>query len=168
MKARPSRLAQVALGYLGITSILVGIWAQMFPRAFYDRFPGVGIWVAGDGPYNEHLVRDVGGLNLCLALLLWAAWRRPGQLPRPVVGWAVLASAVPHVLYHSVHIHTVASRTDQISSLAGLLWTVTCAGILVLRPSTGRSDDGTSRDYPAKEETVPDREGRKAGAALDH
>ena len=35
---------------------------------FYDDFPGLGrSWVAADGPYNEHLVRDVGALNLALA-----------------------------------------------------------------------------------------------------
>ena len=37
------------------------------PAAFYDDFPGLGrMWVAPDGPYNQHLVRDVGELNLAL------------------------------------------------------------------------------------------------------
>ncbi|MFC4456114.1 hypothetical protein [Deinococcus sonorensis] len=134
MKARPSVLARVALAYLGITSMLVGLWALVFPRAFYDQFPGVGVWVAGDGPYNEHLVRDVGGLNLSLALLSWYAVRQPAQVPGSVVGWAVLASAVPHFLYHSVHLQTIAARADQLSSLAGLLASVVCAAILVRRP----------------------------------
>ncbi len=51
----------------------VGLWAQAVPRSFYDDFPGMGrMWVAVDGPYNQHLVRDVGGLNLGLAFV--AVW----------------------------------------------------------------------------------------------
>ena len=38
-----------------------GLWATLSPRSFYDEFPGGGrAWVAADGPYNEHLVRDFG------------------------------------------------------------------------------------------------------------
>lgn len=66
---RPAAGVALALAYLSLTSAVVGVWAQFFPRAFYERFPGFGIWVAGDGPYNEHLIRDVGGLNLALAVL---------------------------------------------------------------------------------------------------
>ncbi|WP_213816160.1 hypothetical protein [Glaciihabitans sp. dw_435] len=58
--------------YLWITSIIgavVGVWAAFLPLEFYDAFPGLGLgpWVAIDGPYNEHLVRDVGALYLALA-----------------------------------------------------------------------------------------------------
>lgn len=62
-------LTTLALFYLGLTSLIVGLWAQFFPQEFYDHFPGLGVWVAGDGPYNEHLIRDVGGLNLALTTL---------------------------------------------------------------------------------------------------
>ena len=49
----------------------VGFWAQLAPQSFYDDFPGGGgTWVSALPPYNEHLVRDVGGLNLALVLLL--------------------------------------------------------------------------------------------------
>ncbi|MDB5044675.1 MAG: hypothetical protein JWQ08_725 [Deinococcus sp.] len=137
MRAPLSLLSLGTLGYLGITSMIVGVWAEGAPRAFYDRFPGFGIWVAGDGPYNEHLIRDVGGLNLSLTVLVWFAWRRPEQVPTPVVGWAVLASALPHLMYHSAHLHTLAARADQLSSLAGLLGSVVCAVILLRRPLKG-------------------------------
>ena len=51
----------LALGNLG-----VGIQAAFTPRSFYDDFPLGRGWVAMDGPYNQHLVRDVGSLNLAL------------------------------------------------------------------------------------------------------
>ena len=65
------RWIRVALGYLALISLEIGVWAQFFPRSFFDHYPGLGrAWVAVDGPYNEHLVRDVGGLNLGLAAVL--------------------------------------------------------------------------------------------------
>ena len=61
-------LRRVALVVIGAGAGVVGVWAQVFPRSFYDDFPSMGrVWVAVDGPYNEHLVRDVGGLQLALA-----------------------------------------------------------------------------------------------------
>ena len=58
----------LALGNLG-----VGIQAAFTPRSFYDDFPLGRGWVALDGPYNQHLVRDVGSLNLALVVLVFAA-----------------------------------------------------------------------------------------------
>src|SRR3954452_21157003 len=67
---RPSvreRWLRVVLALMVVSSAVVGFWAQLAPRSFYDDFPGGGQhWVSVDGPYNEHLVRDVGGLNLAL------------------------------------------------------------------------------------------------------
>ena len=56
-----SRLQQLAVAVIAAGSAVIGGWAQLFPRSFYDDFPGLGrAWVAMDGPFNEHLVRDVG------------------------------------------------------------------------------------------------------------
>ena len=55
----------VATGVLTASALYVGWWASLAPRSFYDSFPGLNrMWVGGDGPYNEHLVRDIGGLGL--------------------------------------------------------------------------------------------------------
>ena len=51
----------------------VGLQALFAPRSFYDDFPIGRGWVAMDGPYNQHLVRDVGSLNLALVVLVFAA-----------------------------------------------------------------------------------------------
>src|SRR3954471_13364403 len=64
---RISLAERVVLALLAFTSAGIGVWAAFAPRAFYDKFPGLGqVWVAVDGPYNEHLVRDFGALNLAL------------------------------------------------------------------------------------------------------
>ena len=95
------RWIRIALAYLGLVSLEIGVWAQFAPRSFYDHFPGLGrAWVSVDGPYNEHLVRDVGGLNLGLAAVLIAAFV---TLSRPTIIAAAAASllyGVPHLIYH--------------------------------------------------------------------
>ena len=61
--------------YLTFAGLLVGVWATLFPQSFYDDFPGAGrVWVSVDGPYNQHLIRDVGALNLALAVVAIVAF----------------------------------------------------------------------------------------------
>jgi hypothetical protein len=64
------RVVRITRLVLGIGNIPVGVWATFVPRSFYDDFPGFGRhWVQVDGPYNEHLVRDFGAVNLALAVV---------------------------------------------------------------------------------------------------
>jgi hypothetical protein len=102
---RRSRWLFVALAVLAGTALLVGVWALFFPRGFYTSFPSVGgQWVAADGPYNEHLVRDVGGLNLALAVVtIVALVHRTAVLVRTAaLAWLVYSA--PHFAYHSAHL----------------------------------------------------------------
>lgn len=137
MSGHPDRLAWWSLAYLGATSALTGVWAQFAPRGFYDHFPGVGAWVAGDGPYNEHLIRDIGGLNLSLTVLSLLALTAPGLVTARAVGLAALVYGVPHLIYHLLHLHTLPARTDQVGSILGLTGAV-IAPLLLLRPGGGK------------------------------
>src|SRR5262245_177277 len=93
-------LAIVAIGYVG-----VGAWAALAPGSFYANFPGGGHqWVSADGPFNEHLVRDVGTLNLALAAVAIAALVRPGRYLVQVIAGATLVYSAPHFLYHLFHL----------------------------------------------------------------
>ena len=113
--------------YLTLSGLLVGVWATFFPQSFYDDFPGLGrIWVAVDGPYNEHLVRDVGQLSLAIALVLGvAAWTMNTILVR-VAAAAWLVNAVPHFVYHLRHLDAY-DTVDQVGNVLGL-------GLLVALP----------------------------------
>jgi len=54
---------------LGAMYLPTALQASAFPRSFYDDFPlGRGWIAASGGAYNEHLVRDVGGLFLALVI----------------------------------------------------------------------------------------------------
>lgn len=111
---------RIALGYLALVSVQIGVWAQFAPRSFYDDFPGVGrAWVSVDGPYNEHLVRDVGGLYLALTVLVIAAMITLSRTLVVTVSVAVLVSGVPHLVYHLVNRDGLSSG-DLTASLLGL------------------------------------------------
>jgi hypothetical protein len=62
------------------------------------------VWVAVDGPYNEHLVRDVGGLNLALCFVAVLALVTGSVLVARAAGGAQLVFGVPHLLYHALHL----------------------------------------------------------------
>ncbi len=129
------RWLRIALGYLALVSLEIGLWAQFAPRSFYDHFPGLGrAWVSVDGPYNEHLVRDVGGLNLGLAAVLIIAIV---TLSRPTIIAAAAASllyGIPHLTYHIFNTDGLASG-DIAASLGGLaLFAVVPIAVIVVTP----------------------------------
>jgi hypothetical protein len=98
-------MQRIALAVLTVQGLLLGCWAAFAPRSFYDDFPGFGHhWVAVDGPYNEHLVRDVGSLFLALFVLTCAVLAAPTARLVRITGGSWLAFAVPHLLYHYRHL----------------------------------------------------------------
>ena len=120
-------LQRAILVYLTFSGLLVGVWATFFPQSFYDDFPGAGrVWVAVDGPYNEHLVRDVGQLSLAVALVSGvAAWTMVPLLVR-VAAAAWLVNAVPHFVYHLRNLDSY-DTVDQVGNVLSL-------GLLVALP----------------------------------
>ena len=117
------------LGVLLLISLLTGLWALLAPRSFYDSFPGGSRlhWVSADGPYNRHLVSDVGSMYLALAALTVAALARPA-LDR-LAGAVWLVFSVPHWLYHSIHLGLYGTR-DQALNEVGLVAVVLLAALL--------------------------------------
>jgi hypothetical protein len=96
---------RAALAVIAAGSLVVGVWALAAPRSFYDDFPGAGrVWVAVDGPYNEHLVRDVGALNLALAFVAATALVTGSIAVARAAGGAALVYGVPHLTYHLVNL----------------------------------------------------------------
>ena len=117
------------LGVLLLIALVTGLWAAVAPRSFYDSFPGgSGLhWVSADGPYNRHLVSDVGSMYLALAALTVAALGRPTLARLAGVVWLVFS--VPHWLYHSVHLGLYGTR-DQVLNEVALVGVVLLAALL--------------------------------------
>jgi hypothetical protein len=117
------RVVRVVLAVWAIVSVQLGIWATFAPRSFYDDYPGFGReWVRVDGPYNEHLVRDFGALNLALAVVTIAALIAFGRPLVIAVAIAWLAWGIPHLVYHLRHLDVYATddKVLNVSALAAL------------------------------------------------
>ncbi len=120
---------------LATAGIVVGVWALLAPQSFYDDFPGGGrSWVLALPPYNEHLVRDVGGLNLALAvLLIFAAIVMERHLVQAATA-AALVYAVPHFAFHVVHLEEL-STGDQVAQTVTLALAMAIPLVLLLLAS---------------------------------
>jgi hypothetical protein len=117
---------RIGLLFLAATTLNGSLWALPFPRSFYEDFPLPGRdWVSTLGPYDEHLVRDYGALNLALGILLVAAAILERRLTRvALVAW--LGYAVPHFVYHTTLVEHF-SPFDNLAQLGSL-------GLQVLLP----------------------------------
>ena len=147
MSARTALIVRVGLVFLAVSGALVGLWAGLAPRSFYDDFPGLGrSWVSVDGPYNEHLVRDVGWLNLTLVVLtVWAAVTLSRTLVIAVlVGW--LVTSVPHLMYHAFNLDGL-STGDSVAEIVALAFSpaLVCALLVLI----ARDDGQTAADRGA-------------------
>ncbi len=119
---------------------LVGFWAAFAPHSFYGDFPGGGRhWISVDGPYNEHLIRDVGELSLALfAVVVAAAISLSIPLVRATLA-AVIVNGALHVVYHARHLDTLAAG-DGVAVMASLaLGPVIAVALLVLTVRQGPS-----------------------------
>jgi hypothetical protein len=125
------RLARIILFVLSFVALEVGVWAAFFPRSFYDDFPGANrIWVSPDGPYNEHLVRDVGELNLALAAVTFIAAVTLSVWVVRAAALAWILYSLPHLVYHLRHLEPF-DTADQVGQIVSLSLPV-LAGALVL------------------------------------
>ena len=95
-------LRRALLAVLLLGALWLGIWAYILPRSFYDSFPGLGMrWLVQFGPYNEHLVTDIGGMYLALAMLAAAGivFADNDSLVRVIaLAWTVFNAL--HLVYH--------------------------------------------------------------------
>jgi hypothetical protein len=90
--------------YCGVT-VLIGVWAAGWPRAFYDDFPWPGhAWVGLLPAYNEHLVRDFGGMNLAMAVVFGVAAVTCDRRLAATALVAYLVFAAPHLAFHLHHL----------------------------------------------------------------
>lgn len=128
-----SRLLRIVLVLLAAQGAIVGVWATFAPRSFYDDFPGGGrSWVSPDGPFNEHLVRDVGSLYLAVTVLTIAAAVLLARSLVVVAALSWIAQGVPHLVYHLRHLE-VYDTGDQVANVTGLvLVPLLAVGLLVL------------------------------------
>jgi len=135
----------VILTLLALVGLVVGFWAAVLPESFYSDFPGIRPgWVSLDGPYNEHLVRDVGAMFLALgAVSVGAILVRTTTVAR-LAGVAWLVFSVPHAIYHLTHLH-VFQPLDRVMNAVALPALVLLALVVVVLPGPVRTAGDPAR-----------------------
>lgn len=109
---------KISLWYLALNFLIPGVWALFHPQGFYQNFPLPGhAWVASDGPYNEHLLRDFGGLQLGLAVLVLFCLFRPQEVGVRVTAVVLLCFGVPHLIYHIGHVEAFGQPLDMVAAI---------------------------------------------------
>jgi len=132
-------LSRGLLAYLAATGIVVGIWAWGFPLHFYRFFPGFGgTWVSMDGPFNQHLIRDIGAAYLMIAAFATVCLFRPATITPFAVGLGTLFFNLPHFCYHMTHL-AMFSPMDRALNFGALGFAVLCSVWLLLPKAQHRS-----------------------------
>ena len=127
----PEKTARAGLIALALFSLPLGLLAVVAPRTYYNDFPGFGRhWISPDGPFNEHLMRDYGSLNLALGLFTVGAaiWLLRPMVTAAAIAW--LAYGIPHVAYHSFNLKPYETG-DAIGIIGGLLIAPVIAVVLL-------------------------------------
>ena len=137
----PAGWIRAGLAFISLGELVVGIWALFLPRSFYEDFPSSGRdWVSTLGPYDEHLVRDVGELNLAFGVLLaLAAILMDRRLVQASLA-AYLVYAVPHFVFHLTQTHAV-SLGDNLAQLVSLGFQVVLPVVILLGVGLRRKND---------------------------
>src|SRR5437868_5872183 len=120
-----SILNRACLFVLTLSGALVGCWAYFAPLNWYTTFPGFGLrWLPVLGPYNEHLVKDVGSMYLALtALSGWALVYLSNRTLRIVTAVSWTTFNLLHLIYHLPMLHMYGTRdaTLNVIALGGVL-----------------------------------------------
>ena len=122
---------RILLLSLGLPQALIGLWALLAPRSFYDDFPvGTDGWVNVLGPFDEHLVTDVGALFVGLGVLLTIAafTLHRTTVVAATVTWLIYA--VPHTVWHLFSLEPYGTGDAIVNSVA--LAGQVVGGVLVL------------------------------------
>src|SRR5215217_6620561 len=118
-------LVRVALTAFGAVQLINGLWALLVPRSFYTEFPFGRGWVELLPAYNEHLVRDVGGLYLATAGVFVGAAVVMSRATVVVACASWLLFALPHAIYHAFNL-------DPFSAYDAIANTIVLSGALLM------------------------------------
>lgn len=118
---------------IAASCLYLGVWAGVFPDRFFTSFPGAGLnWIELMGPYDEHLVRDVGFLYLAIAAMAIAAMFTRTALAGRLVGLGWTINSGLHFIFHMTHLK--GSTVDVVGHVVSLSLSL-ALGVVLLFPS---------------------------------
>ncbi len=101
--------ARAAAALLGMTYLVLGVWAFVAPGSFYDS-------IAPFPPDNAHFLRDAGAFQIGIGLVALACAASPWG-NRPVMAAVATATGL-HVAAHVIDIDLGGSPVRDIASLS--------------------------------------------------
>jgi hypothetical protein len=135
-----TRFVRLGMAVFAALNLWWGVWARLWPRPFFDTFPGLGHrWTAAYPPYNEHLVADLGSTFLTLGFLLAAAAVLDDRRLRRLALAGVIVFNTSHLAFHAVR-HGDLHGFDLTASLATLVLGVVGPAILLGLDAVGHRD----------------------------
>lgn len=134
-RSRPiTRLLLVVMGVF--FGLMPGAWAAFAPASFYRDFPIIRpAWVAVDGPYNEHLIRDVGAMFLALAVIALVAAVTGSAGQARLAGLAWLVFSVIHFAYHVTHLHVYTSLDQWLNVVSQVASILVALAVVLIPPA---------------------------------
>jgi hypothetical protein len=146
------RRGHVAISVIALAMLPAGLQASFAPRSFFDDFPLGRGWIsAGGEAYNEHLVRDVGGLFLALIVATaWTVWTRG---PAAGVALAWLVQGVLHLAHHGRNLHDLGTA-DTIGLVVTLVAVPALAAVALLDSRVTRRSEQMTRAAGAHQGTT--------------
>jgi len=131
-------IARIILVAMALFGLVPGAWAAAAPESFYWDFPKIrSAWVSSDGPFNEHLIRDIGAFFLALGILALIAAISGRLLAARLAGMAWLVFGTVHAAYHFTHLHVYPESIDQWLNVVSMLGSIAMAVAVLVLP--GRS-----------------------------
>lgn len=137
---------------LAVPQMVIGLWAYISPRTWFEQFPGMDPrLVASEPPFNEHLASDAGaGFLTTAVLLLGAAWiAKLAATQLALVG--VTAFQGLHLVRHLFNPSDLLTTSEQVLNIGVLTFGVVAPlTMLFLVSGTGTSgsqspdDDGAA------------------------
>ncbi|MEC4765290.1 hypothetical protein [Mycobacterium sherrisii] len=121
------------MSVLALSGVTVGCWAYLAPLNWYNTFPGMGLsWLPVLGPYNEHLVTDVGGMYLGLTVLsVLTLVQLSNRTLRLVTAATWTMFNLLHLIFHLRMLHMYGTR-DAVLNVIALGGVLLCSAALGL------------------------------------
>jgi hypothetical protein len=131
-----NRLRLGILATLAAPQLLIGLWAVLAPRNWYETFPGIDPrLVAAEPPFNAHLATDAGAgfLATGIALAVAAVWGHRAAIQIALIAYA--AFALPHLVYHAAHPAPLLTNGEDFLNVATLATGPALAALFAWRAS---------------------------------
>ena len=157
MNAPAHRWLRAGLTVLTVLQAVIGGWQYFAPHSFYTDVPTV----AADPPYNEHLLTDVGGLGLALAVILGAsALVMERNLIRAALA-GYLVYTVTHLIFHVTHLAGLPGADPVLLTTGLALLPAVAVGLLLLTARVPDPAGHPAQPRPPHRDSTPARRGSR-------